>query len=492
MSPLLIILVIAGYFVLLFAISYFTGRDAGNQAFFIGNKESPWYVVAFGMIGVSLSGVTFISVPGVVGNFDSINGHFAYMQLAMGYLPGYFIVAFVLMPLYYRLNLTSIYGYLEERFGKMSYKTGASYFLLARTIGASFRLFLVALIFQKFIFDAWGIPFAVNVLFTLILIWIYTLRGGIKTIVWTDTLQTVFMLLAAFFSFVYVAKEMSTGLGGLLSMVADSEYSRVFFMDDYKSGGYFWKHFFGGMFMAIGMTGLDQDLMQKNNSCKNIGDAQKNMISFSLVYFLVNLLFVSLGALLYLYASTKGLDLQLETTDHLFPTLAFGHFPTIIGLLFLVGLVAATYSSADSALTALTTSFCIDFLDFEKKQNRVAAANLQRTRYGVHIGFTLLLFAVIMLFWAVIKRDVVTQLFIISTYTYGPLIGLYAFGLFTKRQLRDALVPVICIAAPVVCFLLKTDSATWSNSYQFGFEMIILNALLTFVGLFLISLPPKK
>lgn len=482
------LLLVVGYFAILFAISYVTGKDSSNDAFFLGKKQSPWYIVAFGMIGASLSGVTFISIPGVIGNVDALNGQFSYMQVALGYMLGYFIIATVLMPLYYRLNLTSIYSYLEQRFGIRSYKTGASFFLISRTIGAAFRLYLVAIALQLFIFDDMGVHFVLTVLFTLLLIWIYTLKGGIRTIVWTDTLQTTFMLLAMLASVWWIASELGLGLGGIVTAISESNYSTMFFWD-YNEARFFPKQFFGGAAIAVAMTGLDQDMMQKNNSCKNIGEAQKNMYTFSAILLVVNLLFVSLGALLYLYVNAKGIDISaLKTTDYLYPTLALDHFPMFLGVIFFIGLTAAAYSSADSALTALTTSFCVDFLDFKKKENSVAAKDLERTRYKVHIGFTFVLFFVILFFKYALSQDVITKLFVIATYTYGPLVGLFFFGIFVpKRQIKDKLAPAVCIVSVVLTYMLKNYLAPQLGDFQIGFELLIYNGLMTFVGLWLIS-----
>lgn len=486
MSPILILSLIVVYFAILFFISWLTSRDSSNDAFFIGNKKSPWYLVAFGMIGASLSGVTFISIPGVIGNVESINGQFSYMQVVLGYMVGYFVIATVLMPLYYRLNLTSIYTYLEQRFGFWSYKTGAGFFLLSRTIGAAFRLYLVAMVLQLFVFDAWGVPFVVNVLFTLLLIWIYTSRGGIKTIVWTDSLQTTFMLLAVIVSVYWIGKELDLGLNELITTIQDSPYSQLFFWD-WKADNHFLKQFLSGAFIAIVMTGLDQDMMQKNNSCKNIREAQLNMASFSVILLFVNLIFVSLGALLYIYAQTKGIELPIRT-DHVFPTLALEHFPPMIGGIFLIGLIAAAYSSADSALTALTTSFCVDFLGFEKKAGQTNQQQLKHTRYAVHIGFTILVLGVILIFRYALSEDVISSLFRVAGYTYGPLLGLYAFGLFVPRlTIRDQFAPLVCLAAPTLTYIINANSVAWLGGYKFGFELLILNGALTFLGLLLIS-----
>jgi Na+/proline symporter len=484
MTPTLIFTSIAVYFSMLLVIAWFTGRKATSKSYFIGNKTSPWYLVAFGMIGASLSGVTFISIPGVVGNFDSVNGKFSYMQLALGYLVGYAVIATVLMPLYYRLNLTSIYTYLEQRFGFWSYKTGASFFILSKIIGACFRIFLVTIVLQRFVFDAWNVPFPVTVILTLFLIWIYTFKGGIKTIVWTDSLQTLFMLIAVGMTIYLIGDALQMSFAGMIKAVKESEFSQTFFWDP-KADNFFFKQFFSGAFIAIVMTGLDQDMMQKNNSCKNIGEAQKNMFTFSIILVVVNLLFVSLGALLYMYAETKGIQLPGKT-DYVFPTLAIEHFVPLAGLVFVLGLIAAAYSSADSALTSLTTSFCIDFLGFEKKAD-LEQGNSVKTRYLVHLGFTVIFVLVIMLFRYVLQEDVISSVFKAAGYTYGPLLGLFSFGLFTKYPVRDKLVPAVCIAAPIISFIINENSVAWFAGYKFGFEILIVNGLLTFVGLLFIS-----
>ena len=484
LTPALILSFVFAYFGVLLVISWLTGRNSGNAGFFIGERKSPWYLGAFGMIGASLSGVTFISIPGVIGNFDSPNGMFSYMQLVLGYLVGYFVIATVLMPLYYRLNLTSIYSYLEQRFGFWSYKTGAFYFLLSRVIGASFRLFLVAIVLQKFVFDPWGVPFIVTVLFTLLLIWVYTFKGGIKTIVWTDSLQTLFMLLSVGITIYIIGQDLNMHIGEMITTVKESAYSRMFFWDP-REDNYFFKQFFSGAFIAIVMTGLDQDMMQKNNSCRNIREAQLNMFTFSLILVLVNLVFVSLGALLYIYSETNGIAIP-ERTDYLFPTLAINYFAPVAGVTFIIGLVAAAYSSADSALTSLTTSFCIDFLNFEKRKD-ADQNGLIKTRYMIHVGFTIILLLVILSFRYLLKEDVISNVFKAAGYTYGPLLGLYAFGLFTRFEIRDKLAPLVCILSPVICYLLNDNSQALLNGYKFGFEILILNGMLTFTGLAAIS-----
>jgi solute:Na+ symporter, SSS family len=479
MNPYLILFIIIGYFGLLLLISHFTSRGATNATFFTGNKQSPWYIVAFGMIGASLSGVTFISVPGWVGT-----SQFSYMQMVLGYLVGYFVIATVLMPLYYRLNLTSIYAYLGQRFGPASLKTGSSFFLVSRIIGSAFRLYLVAIVFEL-IFEKLGIhvPFVVTVLITIALIWLYTFKGGIKTIIWTDTLQTIFMLLAVGITIYLIGSEMNLGFTGLIGTVQNSDYSQIWFFDDWNDPRHFGKQFISGAFIAIVMTGLDQDMMQKNLSCRNIGEAQKNMFSFSAVLVFVNLLFLTLGALLFLFAQSKGIAVP-ERTDYLYPMIALdGHLGQAVGILFILGLVASAYSSADSALTALTTSFSVDILEVEKR-SEIAQV---RTRKLVHIGISLVMVLVIVIFRAINDDSVIQNVFTVAGFTYGPLLGLYAFGLFLKRKVSDRWVPVICILSPIISYILNTNSAAWFNGFKFGFFILIVNGLLTFTGLWLIS-----
>ncbi|MCK8522672.1 sodium:solute symporter [Aquimarina sp. D1M17] len=476
MQPTQILLLIAGYFAVLLLISYLTGKNSGNEAFFKANRQSPWYVVAFGMIGASLSGVTFISVPGWVEA-----SQFSYMQVVLGYILGYAVIGTVLLPLYYKLNLTSIYTYLDDRFGNYSYKTGASFFLLSRVVGASFRLFLVANVLQAILFDALLIPFWVTVIITILLIWLYTFKSGIKTIVWTDTLQTLFMLIAVGVAIYYVSEGLNIEGGNFLSHIIDSNLSKMFFFDDFKSANYFWKQFLSGAFIAIVMTGLDQDMMQKNLTCRNLKDAQKNMFWFTIVLTFVNFIFLGLGLLLTQYAAQNGIDAH---KDQLFPTIAtqsglgFG-----IAIFFVLGLIAAAYSSADSALTSLTTSFSIDILDLEKKYK---VEDQVKIRKRIHILFSILLVLVIISFKYIIKDEsVIAKLFVFAGYTYGPLLGLYSFGLFTKLKVQDKLVPIVAIASPILSYIISDNSSTWFG-FEFGFFILILNGLLTFLGLILI------
>lgn len=477
MQPQYILLLIAAYFCTLLIVSYFTGKkSSNNEAFFKANRASPWYLVAFGMIGASLSGVTFISVTGWVGA-----SQFSYFQVVLGYIVGYLVIGLVLLPLYYRMNLTSIYTYLESRFGSYSYKTGASFFLLSRVVGSSFRLFLVANVLQIILFDALGIPFWATVVMTIALIWVYTFKSGIKTIVYTDTLQTLCMLIAVGVSIYYISEDLGIQGGDLISHIANSDLSRIFFFEDIRSADYFWKQFISGAFIAIVMTGLDQDMMQKNLTCRNLGDAQKNMFWFTIVLTLVNLVFLSLGALLTEFTIANGIE---AVGDELFPVIAtqsglgFG-----IAGFFILGLIAAAYSSADSALTALTTSFSIDILDIEKRYTKVKQ---EVVRKQIHIGVSIVLILVIIIFKYVIKDEsVIAKLFVFAGYTYGPLLGLYSFGLFTKWKVKDKLVPVVAILSPIFCYVISLNSAIWFG-FEFGFFVLILNGLLTFLGLILI------
>ena len=473
MKPEYIILLIVAYFSVLILISYLTGKSADNKTFFKANNSSPWYLVAFGMIGASLSGVTFISVPGWVEGQNM-----SYFQMVLGYVVGYAVIGLVLLPLYYRLNLTSIYTYLDDRFGKYSYKTGASFFLLSRTIGAAFRLFLVANVLQIILFDAYGIPFWITVSITILLIWLYTFKGGIKTIVWTDTLQTLFMLIAVGVCIYTISDEME--ISNIFSYVAESELSKTFFFDDVYAGNYFWKRFLAGAFVAIVMTGLDQDMMQKNLTCRNLKDAQKNMFWFTIVLVIVNFFFLALGVLLTDYAQQNGIDAH---KDQLFPIIATkGNLGLATAIFFLLGLIAAAYSSADSALTSLTTSFSIDILEIDKKKDK---KEQEKTRKKIHILFSFILIATILVFkYFIADESVIAKIFTFANYTYGPLLGLYAFGLFTKLKVKDKMVPFICLASPFLTFSINYVALEYIG-FDFGFSLLILNGLVTFIGLYL-------
>ena len=479
MTPTLILTVVAIYSLLLFAVVWYTSRNADNESYFIGNKSSRWYIVAYGMIGASLSGVTFMSVPGAVATTQ-----FSYMQVVFGYMVGYSVIALILMPVYYSMNLTSIYTYLEERFGNVSYKTGSFFFILSRTIGASFRLYIVINVLQTFVFDAWGIPFIVTVATFMALILLYTYKGGVKTIVWTDTLQTTFMLVTVVVSVIMISGQLGISLSDLFGEVMKSDLSAIY-VDDVLSPNYFWKNFLGGAFIAIAMTGLDQEMMQKNLSCKNIGEAKKNMFTFASVLLVVNFLFLILGAVLVFYANKNNMAIDPKHTDNLFPDIALNHLGTITGLMFIVGLISAAYPSADGALTALTTAFCFDFLRLNKKEN-LSQESLKKTRIIVHISFAVILLLMIVLFRVINNDAVIRNLFKVAGYTYGPLLGLFAFGFLTKWKIYDKWVPLVCVISPAIAYLIGECAPLWFNGYKFGFEMIIVNGLLTFIGLMIL------
>ncbi len=470
MSSTLLLSVISLYFILLFFISYLTGKDDSNDSFFLANRNSPWYVISYGMIGVTLSGVTFMSVPGMVGSSE-----FSYLQMVFGFFVGYFVISRVLLPLYYNLGLTSIYTYLKDRLGYSSYKTGSAFFLLSRTIGSAFRLYLMATVLQFAVFDAWNIPFFITVIITIVLIWLYTHRSGMKTIIWTDTLQTTFMLASVIIIAYILIDRMGFDFSSAYNLIKDSDYSKVFFFEDWTDKKYFFKQFFSGVFMAIVMTGLDQDQMQKNLSCRNLKDAQKNMTVFSIILIFVDLLFLSFGAILFIYSESVGFNIPSKT-DLLFPYIVFNSgMPIYVGLLFIIGIIAAAYSTADSALTSLTTSFCIDIIEIDKQEPEKQV----KTRKKVHVLFCFILLVVILLFDALNNESVINSLFTVAGYTYGPLLGMFTFGLFTKHKVKDKFVPFVAIASPVICYIL-------SLYIPFGFELLILNGFITFLGLFLL------
>ncbi len=481
-TPGFILLLVIAYFIVLIAISYFTSRKDDNLTFFKANNSSPWYLVAFGMVGASLSGVTFISVPGWVGDSG-----FTYFQVVMGYLAGYFIVAFVLLPVYYKQNLISIYEYLAERFGPKSHKIGAISFFISRILGASFRLFLVAIVMQQFIFDAWNVPFEVTVTISIFLIWVYTQRGGIKTIVWTDTLQTLLMILAVVFSLFFITQ--SLGFEGLEFLNSDEmkKYTHIFVMDDFLARNHFVKSFLGGMFITICMTGLDQDMMQKNLTCRSLKDAQKNMVVFSFVMVFVTFLFLLLGALIFIYAEKNQIAIPLldgaPKTDLLFPEIALsGSLGITVGVVFILGLIAAAYSSADSALTSLTTSFCVDFVKMDKHSE----SDQKKIRKRTHIGMSLVLILVVVAFKHILDRNVIDGLLTVASYTYGPLLGLFTFGIFTPYKVQDAKVVWVVLASIGLIFLIGNLPKSLLGGYEIGYELLPLNGLITFLGLILI------
>lgn len=465
---------------MLILVAYFTSRSATTDTFFTANRKSPWFVVAFGMIGTTISGVTFISVPGEVGN-----SAFTYFQFVMGNFVGYLIIAYVLLPVYYRMNLISIYTYLEERLGYYSYKSGSFFFLLSRTIGAAFRMYLVAEVLQLAFFAHFGIPFGATVLISILLIWIYTTKGGVKTIIWTDSLQTIFLISAVILTIYFIFNSFGWSLGEMIQQVEKSRYSKVFDWD-WRSGKFFVKQFFAGIFITIVMSGLDQDMMQKNLTCKNLKEARKNMLTFSTIFVAVVWMFLTLGALLYIYAESHQITIP-QKSDDLYPMLAISHMSLMIGIFFLLGITAANYASADSALTSLTTAFCIDFLNFGKRQDLHKKRILKLT----HLGFSALLFVVIMIFKAFNNQSVVMAVFKVAGLTYGPLLGLFSFGMLTKFKIKDRLVPIVVVAAPLLSWLINNYSEQIFNGYQVGFELIIINGALTFAGLYLIRSKQK-
>ncbi|MDR3693799.1 sodium:solute symporter [Mucilaginibacter sp.] len=490
MSPGILLTFIIGYFLVLLVISWLTSRkSSSNDTFFIANRNSKWYLVAFGMIGTALSGVTFISVPGKVG--APTGDQFEYFQFVLGNAAGFIIIATVLLPLYYRLKLTSIYSYIESALGVWSYKTAAGIFLISRIIGSAFRLYLVVIVLQKFIFDSYHIPFAITGLICLVLIWSYTFKGGLKTIIITDSLQTLFLVSSVFLSIYFICQSLHLTIFQAAEAIKVSSYSKIFFFSNFMGSKFhFVKAFLGGLFITVAMTGLDQDLMQKNLSLKNIREAKKNMFSFTAVFVVINIFFLSVGALLWIYANKYGI--KVEKTDYLYPTIALKYLGLVPAMVFMLGLTAATFATTDSALTALTTSFCVDFLGFDKKEV-TSSKQMVTTRHFVHIAFSGAMFLTIIIFNAINDGAVVNAIFKVASYTYGPLLGLYSFGLFAgKRQVKDKLVPFICLISPAICYYLSINSAKLLGGYVFDNELILVNGLITFAGLFITSSPKTK
>lgn len=473
MSPVSVIITIAAYFLILFTVSYIAGRKADNEGFFVGNRKSAWYVVAFAMIGSSISGVTFVSVPGMVEA-----GNFSYLQMVLGFVAGQFIIAFVLIPLFYRMNLVSIYEYLENRFGASSYKTGAWFFFISKMLGAAVRLFLVCLTLQLLIFEPFGLPFLLNVAITVALVWLYTFRGGVKSLIWTDTLKTCCLVVSVVLCIYYIASDLNLNFTSTLTTISDSSLSKMFFFDDVNDKRYFLKQFLAGVFTMIAMTGLDQDMMQRNLSCKNFKDSQKNMITSGISQFFIILLFLMLGILLYTFTARQGIENPAKS-DQLFPMIATGnYFPAIVGVLFIIGLISSAYSAAGSALTALTTSFTVDILGTKGKTEQAVV----KVRKRVHIGMAVVMGMVIFVFNLLNNTSVIDAVYILASYTYGPILGMFAFGIFTKKQVRDRYIPVVAILSPILCYVLQKNSQTWFNGYQFSYELLIFNALFTFIG----------
>lgn len=496
MNAITILSIFIIYFLILISISHFIGKkDSSNQAFFSANRNSKWYLVAFGMIGTALSGVTFISVPGEVG--AAAGNQFKYFQFVLGNAVGFIITATILLPLYYRLKLTSIYEFFENRMGNYTYKTASGIFLISRSIGSAFRLYLVVIVLQRFVFDRLNIPFAITVAVSLALIYLYTYKAGLKTIVITDTLQTFFIVASVFFTIFFISNQLNFSFLEAFEQIKNSGYSKIFFWEDYLENKFhFSKQFIGGIFITIATNGLDQDLMQKNLSCTNIKDAQKNMFSFTAIFVIINLLFLGVGALLYLYASQQNIGIPTDSmgnikTDLLFPYIAFNDFSFFPALIFLLGLIAATFATTDSAITALTTSFCVDFLGMQKKENINDEKNI-KTRKLIHFIFCLILFGIIILFNSINDASVVSMIFKVASYTYGPLLGLFSFGIFVKnRQIKDKIVPFICIIAPLVSLWISNNSQKIIG-YTFDNEIIVLNGLITFLGLIIFSTNKKS
>lgn len=477
MTPLVVLLTIVGYFILLFAISYFAGRKSDNASFFTGNRSTPWYLASFAMIGAAISGVTFISVPGMV-----VTHGFAYLQMVLGFVVGYFIIAFVLVPMFYKRNLISIYGYLEQRFGNGTYQTGAWLFFVSKMLGAAVRFFVVCVVLQTLVFGPLGIPFWINVIITIALIWLYTLQGGVKTVIWTDTLKTFCLIASVVLCIVFIGQDLGLDFGGIIGAVAEHDTSKVFFFDNPSDGDYFWKQFLAGIFLVIATTGLDQDMMQRTMACKNANDAKKNMMVSSIMQFFVISLFLILGTLLVMYVNNNGITMP-EKTDELFGLVAAGSgMPIIVGIMFIIGLIAAAYSAAGSALTSLTTSFTVDILKANKKQSD---EQLTKTRKWVHVMMSVLMGLVIIVFYEISNSDAISAVYQIASYTYGPILGLFVFGMFIKLDVRDKYVPAACIAAPIICFALQR----WCMSigYVISHELILYNAAATIIGLLILT-----
>jgi Na+/proline symporter len=504
MSPIILFSFVIGYFVLLLAVAWFTSRNANNESFFIGNRNSNWMLVAFGMIGTSLSGVTFVSVPGGVGDVaDHGFKGFAYMQVAIGYLIGYAVIAFVLLPLYYRLNLTSIYNYLLQRFGTVAYKTGALFFIISRTVGATARLYLVINVLQFFILDKLGVPFVITAAIILLMILLYTFEGGVKTIVYTDTLQTTLMISGLIICILYILSNLNLSAGEALTQLHSKGWLNIF-NTDVNSKGFFVKQIIGGAFITIAMTGLDQEMMQKNISVKRLGDSQKNVITLAVILVSVLFLFLLLGGLLYLYGNANGAvyhdvvvngktvkHFLLNNTnvigDKAFPSIVLNYFPPAVGIMFIIALISALFPSADGALTALTSSFCIDIIGL-KERDDLDEKQKKRLRLIVHLTFTIIFLICIMAFKALNDNSIIDKILDLAGYTYGPLLGLFAFGIFTKKQLPNTLiVTLVCLIAPVISYFISMNARNWFNGYQIGIELLIINGLITFAGLWAIS-----
>lgn len=477
MTPILVVLTIAGYFGALFLISYFASRKVDNRSFFQGTRKTPWYVVAFATIGSAISGVTFISVPGWVGTTN-----FAYLQMAMGFVAGQIIVAYILIPLFYKMNLVSIYEYLQNRFGMLTYQTGAWFFFVSKMLGAAVRLFLVCAVLQLLVFAPLGLPFVLNVTVTVFAVWLYTFKGGVSTLIWTDLFKTFCLVSTVVLCILFISLDLNLSFGGIVETVSNSKLSRMFFFDEINDKRFFFKQFFAGMFTLIATTGLDQDMMQRNLSCKNFKDSQKNMITSGISQFFVIALFLILGVLLYTFAEQNSITIP-EKTDQLFPIIATqSGLPIIVGILFVIGLIAAAYSAAGSALTALTTSFTVDILKVSNKDE----ATVTRTRKKVHIGMSIAMVLMILVFNIFSNSSVIDAVYVLASYTYGPILGMFAFGIFMKKKVYDKFVPLVAVLSPILCFVLQSNSEKWFGGYAFSYELLIMNALFTFIGLLLL------
>lgn len=483
MSPSLLLTVVIIYFIALLLAAWYSGRNSNNESFFIGNRNSNWLMVAFGMIGTSMTGVTFLSVPGTV----ELNG-FGYFQVVIGYFLGYFVVAFVLLPLYYRLHLTSIYDYLSQRFGSVANKTGSLFFIISRTVGATARLYLVINVLQIFILDEMGVPYWVTASVVLLMILLYTVEGGVKTIVFTDMLQTIFMITALIFCIVYGMKHMSFSIGDAISSLQNNGYTKLI-NNDFNSAGFWLKQILGGAFITIAMTGLDQEMMQKNISVNKLYNSQKNIFTFSTIMVLVNVLFLFLGGLLYLMASANNVQVA---GDDLFPTIALNYLPAWVSVIFVVGIISTLFPSADGAITAITSSFCIDILGVKRKGEMVES-KVKKTRVAVHIGFIFVFLICLFAFKAINNKSIIHVILQLAGYTYGPLLGLFSFGILTHRQLKNSYsILLVCLIAPVLCYILSIYDVDWFNGYKIGIELLLINGFLTFLGLWVISVKGDK
>ncbi|MDR0349752.1 MAG: sodium:solute symporter [Tannerella sp.] len=483
MTPLSVLLTVVSYFIVLFTVSYMAGRKADNEGFFVGNRRSSWWMVAFAMIGSGISGVTYVSVPGMVGASS-----FSYLQMALGFVVGQLIIAYLLTPLFYRMNLVSVYGYLDNRFGVSSHKTGAWFFFVSKMLGASVRLFLVCLTMQLLVFEPLHVPLTVNVICTVAAVWLYTVRSGVKSLIWTDSLKTCCLVVSVGLCIFFIASDLDLSFAGMIEAIADSDLSRTFFFDNINERTYFFKQFLGGVFTMIAMTGLDQDMMQRNLSCKHIKDAQKNMITSGIMQFFIILLFLMLGVLLFLFTARNGIA-RPEKSDELFPMIATGgYFPAIAGILFIIGLVSSAYAAAGSALTALTTSFTVDIWGIEGKNE----AQIRSGRKRIHVLMAVIMALSIIIFNIFNHTNVIDAVYILASYTYGPMLGMFTFGILSKKQVRDAYIPFVAILSPVLCFILQTNSESWFNGYSFSYELLICNALFTCAGLSLLSINCPK